>query len=353
VYSTCIFCHASLGNNEIIERFPVGRRLAFDASKGRLWVVCPTCSRWNLTPLEERWEAVEDCERRYRAAKSRVNTGEIGLCRLPEGVGLVRIGRPLFPEMAAWRYGTQLVRRWKQRVAVGAIGLPLSFAAFWVTKTLLPGADLLDVLATMIPSAAMSRFAFAEDPWRDLRRLRPFRLKLDHLGVPGVERVSWYNAVIVNGRSPNEPWLLSLRYLALDEELGKLDGCLEVSGPHAVRLAGQILAQINAGGGRGRLVERAVARIDSAGSPMALFRQVAAGSGRPDGGRLISKLQRDERLALEMAANDEIERRAMEGELRELEEQWRNAEEIANIVDSMFLPASVEAFLRRHRSSTG
>lgn len=40
MYSTCLFCHAPLGANETLERFPVGRRLAFDAANGRLWVVC-------------------------------------------------------------------------------------------------------------------------------------------------------------------------------------------------------------------------------------------------------------------------------------------------------------------------
>ena len=63
MYSTCLFCHASLGANEVIEHFPVGRRLAFDATRGRLWAVCGVCRQWNLTPLEERWEAIEEAER--------------------------------------------------------------------------------------------------------------------------------------------------------------------------------------------------------------------------------------------------------------------------------------------------
>ena len=85
MYSTCIFCHASLGRNEAIEHFPVGRRLAFDAAKGRLWVVCRTCERWNLSPLEERWEAIEECERLFRGTKLRVSTDNIGLARVKEG----------------------------------------------------------------------------------------------------------------------------------------------------------------------------------------------------------------------------------------------------------------------------
>ena len=45
-----------------------------------------------------------------------------------------------------------------------------------------------------------------------------------------------------------------------------------------------------------------------------------------------------ERLALEMAVHEEIERRAAEGELAELQSAWVEAEEIASIVDHMLTP---------------
>jgi hypothetical protein len=106
-----MFCHAGLGSNEAIEHFPVGRRLAFDAAKGRLWAVCRSCERWNLSPLEERWEAIEECERLFRDTKLRVSTENIGLARLKEGTTLVRVGDPQRPEMAAWRYGDRFHRR--------------------------------------------------------------------------------------------------------------------------------------------------------------------------------------------------------------------------------------------------
>ena len=50
MYNTCMFCKKALGTNEVVETFPVGRRLAFDATKGRIWVVCRRCERWNLAP---------------------------------------------------------------------------------------------------------------------------------------------------------------------------------------------------------------------------------------------------------------------------------------------------------------
>src|SRR5919112_4588497 len=99
MYTACLFCTQPLGANEAIEAFPVGRRLAFDAAKGRLWVVCPHCGRWNLTPLEERWEAIEACERLFRQTRLRYSTDNIGLAQLREGLDLVRIGRALQPEI--------------------------------------------------------------------------------------------------------------------------------------------------------------------------------------------------------------------------------------------------------------
>lgn len=51
MYRTCIFCSGQLGANESIETFPVGRSIAFDGGKGRLWAVCPRCARWNLAPI--------------------------------------------------------------------------------------------------------------------------------------------------------------------------------------------------------------------------------------------------------------------------------------------------------------
>ena len=74
MYSTCLFCTRALGSNEVIEHFPIGRRLAYDEAKGRLWVVCRHCEKWNLTPLEERWEAIEECERYYRETRLRMSS---------------------------------------------------------------------------------------------------------------------------------------------------------------------------------------------------------------------------------------------------------------------------------------
>src|SRR5439155_9555245 len=123
MFATCVFCQRPLGRNETFESFPVGRRLAFDPNKGRLWVVCPHCERWNLTPLEERWEVIERAEELYRATRRRVATGHIGLGKLNDRTELVRIGEPLRPEFAAWRYGDQFGRRRRRQMLIAGAGV--------------------------------------------------------------------------------------------------------------------------------------------------------------------------------------------------------------------------------------
>ena len=117
-----MFCKKPLGANEVVESFPVGRRLAFDAAKGRLWVVCAKCQRWNLTPLEERWEAVEECERLFRETPMRMSTENIGIARHGEGLDLVRVGEPSRAEFAAWRYGDRFGRRRRRALGLFASG---------------------------------------------------------------------------------------------------------------------------------------------------------------------------------------------------------------------------------------
>ena len=130
MFKTCMFCNRSLGANEVVEHFPVGRRLAFDSERGRLWVVCRKCERWNLSPLDERWEAVETCERLFSETRVRVSTENVGLARHPEGLELVRIGQPMRPEFAAWRYGDQFGRRRKRAILIGAGATALALAKY-------------------------------------------------------------------------------------------------------------------------------------------------------------------------------------------------------------------------------
>jgi hypothetical protein len=65
---------------------------------------------------------------------------------------------------------------------------------------------------------------------------------------------------------------------------------------------------------------------------------------------LMLRLPLVDRLALEMAANEDTERRAMDGELNELERAWRDAEEVAAIADGMFGAHQLEEFRQAHEA---
>ncbi|MGD2153516.1 MAG: hypothetical protein PVG79_09625, partial [Gemmatimonadales bacterium] len=117
-----------------------------------------------------------------------------------------------------------------------------------------------------------------------------------------------------------------------------------LSGPTAIRAAGHILPKLNSWGGTQSQVRDAVARIEDARAPERLFARASdARAGT------VKKMSAELRLALEMAAHEESERRALEGELVLLERTWREAEEIASIADRLLIPESVEKWIREHR----
>lgn len=329
MYSTCIHCHAKLGANESIEHFPVGRKLAFDAARGRLWVVCRGCGRWNLTPLEERWEAIEECERSFRGTRLRMSTENVGLARLREGVELVRIGSPERPEMAAWRYGEQFRRR-RRRYWVGmgitaAVGVPL----------LTTGA--LSALAALLPGGAL---ALQAPTW--------IQLLYQKFGIVARGQGEQGESITVRGRHIRQARLVSTSTNAFGWELEVRhdQGSATLAGDAALRVARPLLACINRNGGSRSAVRHAVVRLESEGGAERVFSAVAKRSWSSS---LLYLLDDDERLALEMATHEETERQALEGELAQLERDWREAEEIASIADNLLLPAPVREFLARHR----
>ena len=86
-----------------------GHRLAYDPIRGRLWNVCSDCSRWTLTPLDSRWETLEACEAAVqKEGRVRLSTAHLSLVEVGEG-SLIRVGRPPRSELVDWRYGPKLV----------------------------------------------------------------------------------------------------------------------------------------------------------------------------------------------------------------------------------------------------
>jgi hypothetical protein len=359
-----LHCHHDLGRNEAIEEFPIGRRLAFDAAKGRLWVICPSCARWNLTPIEERWEAVESCERLFRGERLRSQTDNIGLTRIREGTELIRIGNPLRPEFAAWRYGAVFERRRTRRTvaitAGGAVfGTTLALAGVGLANTLAlsvaPAIAVLPLIHTtvigVLARANVRRLTVAGEMGK---ALHVTHANLNHTTL----------AIDDDGQ-----WRLKLRH-----ELGRQ----ELTGERATRAVASILARANSGGGRTSTVKDAVGFITEAGDPeraihdiaresqrrIGDFEEIAAAVRRGARGKTIGEVIRAQaklgarginvkngiepknkgaihnlpaplRLALEMSLHESSEQHALEEELSTLEQAWREAEEIAAIADGL------------------
>ncbi|MGQ0764409.1 MAG: hypothetical protein ACT4OZ_01925 [Gemmatimonadota bacterium] len=351
MFSTCIFCSKPLGSNESIEAFPVGRRLAFDSARGRLWVVCGSCERWNLTPLDERWEAIEQADRLFADTRTKVSTDNIGLARVAEGTTLIRIGNPNRPEFAAWRYGDQFGRRRKRAMLVAGGGIAAA------TGVLVGGA---------IAGAAIGGFG-----WMAFMGGRALVYGSPE-GIVARVRTSEAGLIQVRRRHLAESAILPAADGSLSMYLRYKNGSHTFTGQEAQRLASIVIPKVNRYGGRKVEVASAVREIESVGDSERYLRHAAQAAGahlrsmtagvstRRAKSRQaefnkygLFSLPAEQRLALEMALHEDAERRAMEGELAELEAAWRDAEEIASIADTLLVPAGVEERLRDFRLGRG
>src|SRR5437870_13312465 len=128
MFSSCGFCNAAFDGDGGPSGLGVGRRIAFDEWKGRLWVVCPRCSRWNLTPFDDRLEKIEAVARAASLGRIAASTQQVALIRWQRD-DFVRVGKPPRVELATWRYGERLRNRRRERMKVvvrltgAAIGL--------------------------------------------------------------------------------------------------------------------------------------------------------------------------------------------------------------------------------------
>lgn len=351
MFSTCIFCNGPLGANESIEWFPVGKRLAFDAKKGRLWVVCPRCARWNLSPLDERWNAIDQCERAYRSTTLRVSTDNIGLARLGDGLELVRVGTPLRPEFAAWRYGTRFNRR-RRRIQLAAGGGIAATAAL--------GVAVAPMLAPYVLTGTISIIAFPG--------LSTVMGAVPMIGLVGIRDYLRDDRVIARLVPPHraahapgfsfdrdQPLVVRARQMSGSSlELGADGsatlhvvhdrGIARYEGTAALQTMSVLVASSNRLGASDVQVRTAVSRIERRGDAagyLASVSRLGAARGRVfsmlNSYRQLGALRLDpaERLALEMAMHEETERRALEGELALLATAWKEAEEIASIADEL------------------
>lgn len=320
----------------MIEHQSVGRRLAYDAAQGRLWVICTLCARWNLVPFGQRLEAIDDCERHFRGARARFSTGHIGLARINDHLELVRIGLALRPEFAAWRYGRVLRRRRfnlgqrHEGVQGGLAGRVESIAASFARLITLPMWD-----AAINPQQALANHRAILDPWTDRLIAVPVAAMV-HAAMVVDRELQWCLELpyrtdldLLLGADPLQ--LLSIRDHptaglfrgdTIFPTLGRTLPVFEQARPTTDQVNEAI-----------RLLER------TWGDPSQLLSYVAGKPIRFTTGRTfpLREVAPEIRLALEMLAHEDTEQRALHGELKLLEREWREAERVARIADGLEL----------------
>ncbi len=325
MYHTCAFCNGKLDGDGGPSGLGVGRRLAFDESKGRLWVICPRCTRWNLAPLDDRLERIESLARAAADGRVAAATEQVALIRW-QRYDLVRVGKPRRVEFATWRYGERLRARRREQlkfmvpVTIAAVGLAVavnvqtggSLGVFvWNFPRLVRG-----VYTELV---GRRRVALVEPPACE-RCGRVMLLRAKHVRY----------ARVVPQRHAEMALILSCP--ACHAEGAMLDG---PAAQAALRQGLTYLALTQWGRQR---AEDAARLVEGAGGPDALIRDVARREAT------VRSLGPEPRLALEMAVDERAEVDA-------LTRQWQEAEELAEIADGVLSPdPAIEEALRQLRN---
>ena len=327
----CVFCRATLPANDAVEHYPVGDRIAFDPGRGRLWAVCPSCRRWNLAPFEARWEALEELEK-ARVDRGRVlaSTEHIALVEVP-GVELIRVGSARLAEEAWWRYGSRLtarrsrarlVRASEQAVAIGA-SVATGGAFYWFL-----GGDLLN--------GFLRWRRFGSTAWRGSEQCIRCGGPLTELSFSSARKLH-----LSRDRAGDPALHLRCRRCRLRGR----DGEVQIEGAAAGRLLRRVITYHHHRGASERRVRSAADYIERRGHPTEVTRELTGTGLRIDA--LLGKDRRTQAVALEIALNEENERRLLEMELAELEARWREEEEIAAIADGLLTPVDGLERIRR------
>ena len=336
MYTRCLLCSTPFEGNEQLEHVPLGRRLAYDAGRGRLWAVCRSCRRWSLMPIEDRWEALEELEKLTTDTASLLSkTDNIALLRSGD-LEIVRVGKAELTEEAWWRYGRELAARrqnWNKLGVAGTVAAGAVVAGGWAAG----GVSMLGIWLIMSHGGETVRdgarwLRFGSSAWRgDERcgkcghRLRALTYRdRDAYGlVPGGEA----GQVDLIAQCPKCD-----RYR---------DAGLRLTGDEAERTIRRLLAYHHFAGASEHRVRTATRLIQEAGSTQDLARIVVK-----DGKRL-GELGRTGGIALEIAANESNEQYLLELEVADIEAHWRREEELASIIDGELTPLPMLEQMRR------
>ena len=321
MYTTCAFCSGALGGDGGASGLGVGRRFAFDGWKSRAWVICQRCGRWNLTTTHDRLDTVAALERMAAAGRVAATTDQVALVRAG-ACDVVRVGRPPRIEMAGWRYGERLKARERERLKV-VLPLTAAFVGITVVSNVAIGGGMVWWMG-QFPQYANGIYTWMVGR-RPVNVEPPICRRCGSIMVLRAKDVQQARL----SRTAHQDLALLLRC----PKCATVGAMLE--GPDAERALRYGLTYVNLRKGRRvkRKAEEAARVVERAGGPQELI----AGATRAE--LAVSSLKGAQGLALEMAVDEQAE-------VRELEAEWRRADEIADIADNLLTPPAIEDELK-------
>lgn len=328
MYATCAFCSAKFDGDGGPSGLGIGRRLAFDEWKGRLWVVCTKCARWNLTPLDDRLERIEALARVARDGRLLASTEQVSLVRW-QHYDLVRVGKPPRIEMAGWRYGERMRARSRERAKV-VVPLTLAAIGLGIAANVAAGGSL-GVVVWNVGRLADSVYVGLVGR----RRLNLIEPPIcDHCGaVLELKAKHILHARVIPDAHHDLGVLLSCPRCRHEAAL--------LTGADAQAALRQGLTYLNIQRANRRKADDAARVVDAAGGADRLIQDIARRE------LTLRSLRPERQLALEMAVDERAE-------VQELERQWRDAEEQAEIADGLLSGNdALDADLRRLKRRAG
>jgi len=273
---------------------------------------------------------VEACEAVFNSLTRRYSTGTMGLAVAADATRLIRIGAALPGEFASWRYGPRFRRRavrHRARLSLGAVAAAgagtAAVAAAYATASVVIGGWMALMLA-------------ASAPWRQNRVV----------------------AAIEESGTEERIWSTDLRHVRLAAHEGRDALCIGepplVSRVYEQNIPlglGLVLPYVNRRGARPQDVAAAVEFIAHAGGSEGLMKRAIAGRWTITG-TMGSGIPAVRRLALEMAAHENMEAEALRGELMRLERAWQRAEGLAEISDGLLLERETALLAKMRRDLT-
>ena len=322
MFTSCAFCSGALGGDGGPSGLGVGRRFAYDGWKSRAWVICQRCARWNLTPFDERLDTISALDRMAAAGRVAATSEQVALVRVGP-YDVVRVGQPPRPEMATWRYGERMKARQRERMKV-VVPVAIAVVGLSVAVNVAAGGSMgafvgqVPNLANAIYTGLVGNRKVAIEPPICARCGKVMVLRSKHVKEARLQHTASADLalLLICPRCKGEGALLE----GSDAETALRSGLTYVNLKQTTKLK--------------KKASEAAMQVDAYGGPDAFLVRQALREVK------VGSYKGAEALALEMAIDEQLE-------LHELERQWHEAEQIADIADNLLVDPAVEDALRR------